>query len=215
MNRVALGLTKLWLRLLGAKFLKVSVITLSSGEEQNVVVFSSKAYFLLGQVTPWGTTIVHELAFSSDKLLDYIAIHESAHKRQWYRYALYPLVTLWLVVPFMLVSVLLGLVQAVISLDWAYLVGAIIILITSAVVFAVPCFFSWVLEFLADCYAIRELGIKNISEAMADAKALAETRGLGKPDLLTRIIGRMTHPPLTLTYHICRLLHRHEIDDYP
>lgn len=215
MNRVELGLTKLWLRLLGAKFLRVSAIRLQGGEEHNVVVFSSKAYFLLGQVTPWGTTIVHELVFLSQKLQHYVVIHESAHRRQWFRYALYPLMTLWLIVPFMVISVLFMLIQAIITLETTYLTAAILTLIVSALVLVVPSLFSWILEFLADCHAIRELGMSSVLGAMAEGRALAEARALIKPDLVSRIIGRMTHPPLSLTYRICRCFHRDEIDAAP
>lgn len=215
MNRVALALTKLWLRLLGAKFLRVSIIRLHGGKEEHVVVFSSKAYFLLGQVTPWGVTTVHELVFLSEKLQNYVVIHESAHKRQWFRYALYPLMTLWLVVPFMLILVLFMLIQAIITLETAYLTTAMLTLVVSVLILAVPSLFSWILEFLADCHAIRELGMSNILGAMAEGRALAEARGLKGPDLISRIIGRMTHPPLSLTYRICRFFHRDEIDAAP
>ena len=215
MNRVALALTRLWLRFLGNKFLRVSTITLPDRREQQVVVFSSKTFYMVGQVTPWGTILVHEFAFLSEKLRNYVVVHEAAHKRQWFRYALYPLMTLWIVVPFILLFVILMVIQAIIAHEAIYLATAVTTLIASAVVLAIPGLFSWVIEFLADCHAIRELGMSNILDAMAEGRALAEVRGYKKPDLLLLMLGRLTHPPLSLTYRICRFLHRNEIDPTP
>jgi len=170
---------------------------------------------MVGQVTPWGTILVHEFAFLSEKLRNYVVVHEAAHKRQWFRYALYPLMTLWIVVPFILLFVILMVIQAIIAHEAIYLATAVTTLIASAVVLAIPGLFSWVIEFLADCHAIRELGMSNILDAMAEGRALAEARGYKKPDLLSLMLGRLTYPCLSLTYHICRFLHHNEIDPTP
>lgn len=218
MNRVALALTKLWLRLLGNKFLRVSTITLPGGIEQQVVVFSSKTFYMVGQVTPWGTILVHEFAFLSEKLRDYVVVHESAHKRQWFRHALYPLMTLWLlwpIVPLVLLFVVLLLIQAVTTHEAIYAASAVSTLIAFAVVLAIPTLFSWILEFLADCHAIRELGMSSILDAMAEGRALAKARGYKKPDLLSLMLGGLTRPHLSWTYHFCRFLHRNEVDPTP
>jgi hypothetical protein len=208
---VALTLTKRWLCLQGNKFLRVSTIELPEGREEQVVVFSGNTYDMVGQVTPWGTILIHEFAFLSEKLYDYVMAHESVHKRQWFRYLLYPLMLLWLILPFSFLSVVLVIIQAIITQEAIYLGVAVTILIASAVVLAIPSLFSWVLEFLADCYAIRKLGISNILDAIEECRALAKERGYRKPGRLSIIIARLTHPPLSLTYRICRLLHRKEI----
>lgn len=214
MNGVALGLTRLWLHLLGARFLRVSVVSLSKGEEQNVVVFSSKGYFVLGQVTPFGTTIVHELVFYSERLLNYVVAHESAHKQQWYRHFIYPLSIIFLlpIVP-MLSFVVITLFWAVISLEPLNLLVPIVGLTMTLILLIIPCLYSWVLELDADCHAIRELGMTSVLNAIADAHALAETHGLAKPNLKQRIIRRMTHPPISLTYRVCRFFYRRQISD--
>lgn len=77
MNKLLLHLTKLYLRGAGARFKEISTIKLPSGQEQEVIVFSSKQSFVLGQVTLFGTTIVHELVFRTQKLLNYVATHEA------------------------------------------------------------------------------------------------------------------------------------------
>jgi len=209
---VALTLTKLWLRLQRNKFLRVSIIELPGGREEQIAVFSGNTYEMVGQVTPWGTILIHEFAFLSEKLYDYVVAHESAHKRQWFRYFLYPLMTLWLILPFSFFLVVLMVIQAIITQKPIYLSTAVTTLIASALLLAIPSLFSWVLEFLADCYAIRKVGMSNILDAIEEGRALAKERSYKKPDRLSIIFTRLTHPPLSLTYRICRFLHRNEID---
>lgn len=210
MNRVALTLAKVWLRLQGNRFLRVSVIELPGGRKEQVAVFSGNTYHMIGQVTPWGTVLVHEFAFLSSKLHDYVAAHESAHKRQWFRYLLYPLMTLWLILPFSLFFIGLMIIRAVVTYETIYMGIAVATLIASGLLLAIPSLFSWVLEFLADCYAIRKLGISNILDALEEGRALAKERGYSRPDLFSIIVARLTHPPLSLTYRICCFLHRNE-----
>jgi hypothetical protein len=211
MNRVAISLSRLWLRCLGNQFLRVSTIKLPNGSEQKVVVFSSKTFFTLGQVTPWGTILVHEFAFLIDKLGDYVITHESAHKRQLCRYLVYPLTALWLLVPLLILSVIMMVIQAIVTHESVYFAMATMTMITAAVALAIPALFSWILEFMADCHAIKELGMSNIVEGIAEGKVLAEARGYKKPDMFSLMFSRLTHPPLSWTYHICRFLHRNTI----
>jgi len=212
MNRVALKITKIWLRLGGKKVLRVSTIQLPGGREEKVVVFTGDTYDMVGQVTPWGTILVHEFAFSIEKLHDYVVAHESAHKRQWFRYFLYPLITLWMILPVSCGLFVLMVIQAIITQRTIFLETAITILISSALLLAIPSLFSWIIEFQADCYAIRKVGISNILDAIKEGRALAEERGCRKPDRFSIILTWLTHPPLSLTYRVCRLLHRNEID---
>jgi len=172
-------------------------------------------FYTVGQITPWGTITVHEFAFLIEKLRDYTVAHEYAHKRQWYRYAIYPftiLFILWPVLPFVLLAVILLSIQAITTSTGIYAVNAAVTLFAFAFVLAIPTIFSWALEFQADCYAIRQLGMSNILSAIAEGKALAETRGCKKPDFLSRALGRLTHPPLSFTYRFCCLLHRSEFE---
>ena len=215
MNRVALTLTKLWLRLQGNKFLRVSTIELPEGREEQAAIFSGNTYHMVGQVTPWGTILIHEFAFLSEKLYDYVVAHESAHKRQWFRYVLYPLMTLWLILPFLFLLIVLMIIQAIITREAIYLGIAVMTLVASAVLLAIPSLFSWVLEFLADCFAIRKVGMSSILDAIEECRALAKERGYRKPGLLSIILARLTHPPLSLTYRICRFLHTNEIGPAP
>jgi hypothetical protein len=211
MNRVALTLTKRWLKLEGNTFLRVSTIKLPEGREEEVAVFSGNTYLMVGQVTPWGTILLHEFAFLNQKLYDYVVAHESTHKRQWFRHFLYPLMFLWLIALLSFFPIVLMIIQAIITQEAVYLGIAATILIVSALVSAIPILFSWILEFLADCYAIRKVGMSNILDAIEECRALAEERGYMKPGRLSIVLARLTHPPLSLTYRICRFLHRKEL----
>lgn len=208
MNKVTLWLTRLWLRLMRAKLVDAPLIRLDDESEERIIIFSSKSFFVLGQVTPFGTTIVHELVFRSKSLLNYVVAHESGHKRQWYRYLLYPLVLLWLPGALLMLLFLVMLLYAMVSLSLTELLVSAQALGLSLLLFATPCLFSWVLELHADCYAIRKLGIKKVLHAIRDAQQLAKTYALEKPGLLTRVIGRITHPPIPLTFRICRFFSR-------
>jgi hypothetical protein len=192
--------------------LRVSTIELPGSRKGQVVVFSGNTYEMVGQVTPWGTILIHEFAFLSKKLYDYVVAHEYAHKRQWFRCFLYPLMMLWLILPASFFLVVLMIVQAVVTREPVYLGIGVTTFIVSVVVLAIPMLFSWILEFLADCYAIRMVGISSILDAIEEGRALAKERGYKKPGRLSMVLARLTHPPLSLTYRICRFLHRNEID---
>jgi hypothetical protein len=210
-NRVALKLTKLWLRLQGNRLLSVSTIELPEGKKAQVVVFSGNTYEMVGQVTPWGTILIHEFALLSKKLHDYVVAHESAHKRQWFRHFVYPLMMLWLILPASFLLFVLTTAQAAVTGDPVYLRIGVTTFIVSVVLFTIPVLFSWTLEFLADCYAIRMVGMPNVLAAIEEGRALANERGYKKPSRASKVLVRLTHPPLSLTYRICRLLHRNEI----
>ncbi|MFA4846311.1 MAG: hypothetical protein WC654_07195 [Patescibacteria group bacterium] len=212
MNRASVVLNKLWLRLSGNRFLRVSSIALRDGTEHEVVVYSSNTFQMVGQVTPWGTILVHEFSFLSKKMGDYVIVHESAHNRQWFRYALYPLMILWIICPFLLLSAVAITIQGITAHEARYFVASITALLASAAAFAIPCLSSWFVEFLADSHAIRELGMSNILEGIEEGRALATAHGLKRPDWLSRVFGRLTHPPLPLTYRICQFLYKKELD---
>ena len=203
MNKVLLFLTKAWLRLMKAKFIGVSEIKLPSGECQKVILFSSKEPLLLGQVTIFNTTIIHEGVFLSEKLLNYVIVHESAHKRQWYRYFIYPLVIIWFPGFFMLPLSLINIVRAVISSNSSELIVAIYTLLFSTIYFLIPFLYSWFLEFMADYQAIKELGSQYILEALSEFRSKRP-----QADLVSRILARMTHPPIEFTIAIYDFIKR-------
>ena len=203
MNRVLVFLTKVWLRLMKAKFIGISEIELPNGESQEIIVFSSKEPLLLGQVTPFNTTIIHERVFRSEKLFNYTIVHESAHKRQWYRYIIYPIIVLWPPSIFMLGMSLGHIVKVIISLNSSELIASTIFFIFSLLYFIAPFIYSWFLEFVADYQAIKELGPQYIVEALSEAR-----KDMQKPELSSRIIARMTHPPISFTVAVYNFIHR-------
>lgn len=205
MNRVQVFLTKIWLRLMKAKFIRISEIELSDGEKQTIIIFSSKEPLLLGQVTPFNTTIIHERVFRSERLLNYTIAHESAHKRQWYRYIIYPLTFFWVSAPFALSLGIVYLMNNINPLNDTGLITSIILLAIGLIFFLIPFMYSWLIEFLADCQAIKELGSQYILEALSEAR-----KDMQKPDLSSRIMARMTHPPISFTIAVYKFIHRHD-----
>jgi len=205
MNRAQLFLTKGWFRLLRAKYIKVSEISLPNGQSQEVVVFSSDESLLIGQVTPFNTTIIHERVFRFEKLLNYTIIHESVHKQQWYRYIIYPLSIFCIPALFMLPFSIGLLLKTVIFGTNTEQLTSVVLLVISTLYFLLPFLYSWFLEFVADYRAIKELGFQYILEALSEARSDRK-----RPDLLSVILARMTHPPISLTVAVFKFLNKQD-----
>jgi len=207
MNKISLVLTKLWLRLQGSKFVRVETIEPKSQETLEVIVFSSKVGLFLGQATPFGTTTINELVLNSGRLVEYVIAHESAHKRQWFRYFVYPvgIILLMPVLP-LLAATLALILNAIIASEPLFLVYAALCLAIAVGLLMVFASFSWFLEVHADFGAIRKLGIQFVIDARAEGKRLLRAPGIKKPDLFRHSLTYLTHPPFSLTSWLYRLL---------
>lgn len=203
MNVVLLWLTKQYLRLIDGKFLRIEVIKLLDEEKQEVIVISSDKWPLLGQRTLFGTTIIHESAFSTERLLNYVFIHEIGHKKQWYGFLIYPLIVVCMLgaMAFFLMS-LLSLLASLIFLNPSYLLTTLFALCFMALSFAILGIFSWALELDAEFYAIRKLGLWGVLAARAD---IPKSR---KFPWYLRALGLLTHPSTGLTIRIYHWTHR-------
>lgn len=201
MNNCKLHLTKIHLRCIKAGFKEVSTLSLPDGHKQEVIVFTQKGLFILGQVTPFGTVIIHEAVYSSNVLLNYVAVHESAHTRQWYRHFMYVLMPLWLGGLCAVFVSIMMLFSSIAHRNANFLIAFIICLAIAVVLVCIPSAFSWFVEFNADCQAIKLLGISTILKARDDAY------NLSKPNLWITIYNRMTHPPLRFTFWFGRLIY--------
>lgn len=199
-----LSLTKyLWLRPLKARFKNVERITLSYGQEVEVIVYTANYTGKTGQLTLFGTIIVDELAFFSRRYLERVITHELAHKHQWYGYLAYPLATCFGLVAFcMLLAALVTLILSVFWLGGKLVLWAVYLLLFAVLVVIIPCAYSWFIEYKAESETFNKLGI----EAVLEIDSIPPERS--KTPLFWRIVNRMTHPPSKLVERIYRRFNR-------
>ncbi len=208
MNRAQLVLTKLWLRLAGARFVRVAVVR-HEGAEMKVITFTSKKALVLGQLTPFSTIIIHDIVFQSERLLRYVTTHESIHKRQWYRYFIYPLLPVCLLSSACMATYFILLLRAMVQshVQISPLLPAAALFLAILLV-ALPCGFSWFLELNADFGAIRKLGRQSVLDAIQDARELMKVHGFKRPSFSQRVFIRMLHPTIGITLRLYELFHR-------
>lgn len=182
MDGKALGNTKRYLRWTGARFKGVTTVKLPNGQGQEVIVFSEHGS-LVAQTTVFNTIVVNERVFQSEKLRDYVMVHEAAHLGQWYGKPQFAVALT--AIPFLLAAILTQSIIVGCGVGAALFLG-----------------YSWFMEFNADSEAIVTLGIQVVREARADKRAMFQ------PTLFWRISDRMTHPPIALTYRLVCILRR-------
>jgi len=203
MNVALLWLTKLYLRSIEGKFVRVEVVRLLGEEDQEVVVFSSDKSPLLGQVTFFRTTIVHESALRTKHLLDYVIAHETGHKKQWYGYFIYPLMIVCVFAAFSwILASVWSLLASIIYMNPSSLLGTFFGLVFAVLSLAILGLYSWALELNADFYAIRKLGLQAFLDALADAPKPH------KRSFYLRAIIFMIHPPASVTIRVYHWTHR-------
>ena len=203
MGNVRLALTKLYLNINGAKFLRVTTIKLPYGRDVEVVIYSSKQDSVLGQVTITGAIAIHEAVLRKPYLLHYILAHEDAHSRQWYSILSIPLtVAFWLCAPTSLVYGFINLGIYVVRGEIGYLFMFLQSLSLLLFLGLVLCTYSWFIEYKADCEAIQNLGVHTVLKARNYMASLPRLSWLG------RIIAEVTHPPISFTIHVRRFFNR-------
>jgi hypothetical protein len=83
MNKLKLALTKLMLKCREYESVEVTHINSSLRQTYEVIIFSEKKLFTIGQSLPFiGAVIINRLALSKPKLLDYVLVHEFTHAKQ-------------------------------------------------------------------------------------------------------------------------------------
>ena len=205
---LVIRLKQLHLRSVRGNYVRTEVVRLPNGKEQEVTVFSGDNCFFLGQCTMLKTIIIHEVAFSDKRLLNYIVSHELAHKKQWWSFFIIPLALfVSLEAPSFIVLSLTAIGQTVTTHDLYYLKDFPLGMVVAASLMAIPCIFSWLMELDADFQSIGEIGF----QTFLDLK-----NGLLKPVnhnfSLKYIINFVTHPPTGLTVRLWRWLHREDRD---
>jgi len=197
------------LRPFRARFKKVERITLSDGQEVEIVVYSADYTGKIAQHTLFGTIIVDEFAFQSPRYLERVITHELAHKHQWYGYLAYPLVIGFGLLAFAMLFV--GMVMLLLSLFFlnsqlAATAGHL--LLFAIPVLVIPCAYSWFIEYKAEAATFRKLGIEKVLDIDKDLSAHP------KAPLFWRIVHIMTHPPPKLTERIYRRFNPPETNAY-
>ena len=71
MNTLLLKLTQLCLHATGDKYVRLDIIKLPEGKEQEVIVYSNAKSPYLGQLTIFETTLVNVVAFRNERLRNY------------------------------------------------------------------------------------------------------------------------------------------------
>lgn len=201
-NSVLVHLTKWYLHGVGATFVELRRVQLPSGKSREVVVFSDDKKFMLGQVTIFGTTILHEIAFRSHRLLTYVLTHEDAHTRQWYGWPLFVLMPSCFLLAFLvLLLAFMEFVIGIATLNPSMLGAAGVFSLFVLILVAIPCLYSWFLEFDADRQAARLLGVQHLRDAITDVQTPPRV------GFFTRFMTRLTHPPRSWSLRICEVLY--------
>jgi hypothetical protein len=203
MNIAILWLTKKYIYFIGGKFVRTEVIRLPNEKEQEVIVISHDKWPLLGQFTLFGTTIIHESAFRTERLLNYVALHEIGHRKQGYGYFIFPLLVICAFAFLAFVSIALwSILDSIIFFKSSYLLTAFLALCLAAFSLGVLGIYSWILELNAEFYAIRKLGLQGVLAAREDIPEHP------KFSWYLRAWGLLTHPPNSVTISVYYWTHK-------
>jgi Zn-dependent protease with chaperone function len=200
----ASSLTRLYIRLGGAQFLRLQAVKASNGAEREAFLFAADKPLFLGQCTVFKTIVLHESLLDDPELLDYVLLHEMAHQKQWWVVFGIPLVLPAVFSFFALTYALISALEALISADPSLLVTSLLSLAVFALALVIPCAFSWTLELDAEFVSIRVLGLVKY------ASAREKLRHANTPALGGRVIGRLTHPPTEITLRVWNWRHKQE-----
>lgn len=199
-----LRLKKLHLRSIRGNYVRTQTVLTQDGKQQEITVCSGDNCLFIGQYTPLRTIVIHESAFSDERLLSYVITHERAHKKQSWAFLIIPLALLVIFqAPGFLVLSLTSIGQTIATHNWYHLLYFPLGIIVAAALITVPCAFSWIMELDADFQAIRTIGFQTFlnlkNNALNPSKHNFSSRA---------VINFMTHPPAGVTIRIWQWLHR-------
>ncbi len=205
MNTILFRLTKLQLRAIRGSYIRTQTVQLPDGKQREVMVYSGDKSLFLGQCTMFRTIIIHQSTLGNKPLLDYVLSHEMAHTKQWWAIFIVPLLFLLPVSIFSSILTLAYMVRAIVLLDPYSLLSSLVGIPISALLFAIPCGFSWIMELNADFKAIKVVGFQTFLEVKNAPKLI-------KLDFSSKVIIRMTHPPTKVTAKLWHCFHKHEAE---
>jgi hypothetical protein len=200
-STLMLTLKKWHLNSIRGRYVRTQTLSLLNGSEQEVTVFSGEKSLFIGQYTPLGTVIIHERVFENERLLNYVLVHETAHKRQWWALLRFPLAGLAITfAPGLLAAAFDPFVLGFAFQDWQQLVFLTLYELLAITLILIPFAFSWIMEIDADFQSIKMLGFKTVTDLTAPCQ---------QPFRLTlnTVIKILTHPPIKLTLYLWQRFH--------
>lgn len=202
MNKFRLAITKFHIKhARKGTFEKLETISLPNHGDIEVAKYSNKQDGSIGQATLWGTIIINDKAYTSDKVLTYVIAHEYGHCKQWYSLLGYPIIiAAWI---FGGMAFMMSLASLI--LFWLFPGSVLVSLIGmtwSVALLLIGCSYSWFIEYKADSYAIKTLGLDHYLNAREEMKKLP------KPSFTMRFIGRMTHPTPGIIFKIFQFFNK-------
>jgi hypothetical protein len=202
-KKVRLILTRFWLKTQHLRYLQVARVELPENQSAEVVVFSNRKPCIAGVFLPWGTILIHKKVFGNRNLLEYVSVHEFAHKRRAYG-ILFSIIG-WLayvLVLFLLLGILLSL-TSIFNRPWSLTVTILIVdLLEVAICFFIGLIFCWFPEYQADYEALHKLGV---AEVLRGRFYWQKIRQCTKSE---KVYAFLTHPPISLTTWFFRRFHR-------
>jgi len=196
-------LKKWHLNSIRGSYVRTQTVESADGREQEVTVFSGDNCIFLAQYTPFGTIAIHERVFKDRRFFNYVLTHETAHKNQWWSFFRIPLALLIvLYVPGLINSAIDSLSQAISNHDLFQLGYFTLGIMASIFLFALPCAFSWLMEFDADFQTIKIIGLNTYMD-LTRYRYQPQSFKIG----LNTVINLLTHPPTGLTVRLWRWIH--------
>lgn len=119
-------------------------ITLKDGKTWEIYFYSGKSKSIPGRCTPWATILISEHLLLDKPLLNLVMLHESRHARQWYE---------WWVIIFLAIA------SEIFFIHSHYINGTFTIVLSML--------YSWYIEFDADFYAIKYIGLNEYQSIAA------------------------------------------------
>lgn len=202
MNAILKKLTQFHIRSINGKYVGNQFIKLPNGTNQEIMVYSGDKTLFIGQCTIYGTIIVHEAMLANRTTLNYVLLHEMAHKRQWWVFFIIPLILVMIIGMISLFLFLIYLVLSLIKFNLNNFLTALLGVLISSFLILLFCAFSWMLEFNAEFKAIKEMGLQSYLDTRMQ---------LPKPLKLSpsqKLIIRMTHPTTNITVKLWKWFNR-------
>lgn len=188
-----LYLKKLHLRSIGGKYVRTQTVLTPDGKQEEITVFTGENCLFIGQHSPLGTIVIHEGVFENEPLCNYVIVHETAHKRQWWALFRFPLSLFAAFSSYGLFrSSFASAGEALSNANISGLLDSTPDFLLATLLFALPFVFAWILELDADFKSIRSIGLPKFLEL----KSKMDSRMTFS---LRSVFNLLLHPPTGVT----------------